>query len=115
MCLLRGDAVKWNCGAVTSLRSEGSGILVLLDLNKPRAGSEHCHALHNLCQVSENTEKSAFPSLGVPTFFLLWVFCFVLWGLFGGGWSWVVWGVFLRASVFCQNFGTSCPVTHKHA
>lgn len=82
MCLLRGDAVKWNCGVVTSLRSEGSGILVLLDLNRLIVGSECCHGLYNLCHVSENTEQSAFPSLGVPTVFLLW-FCFVLFS--GGG------------------------------
>lgn len=76
MYLLRGDAVKWNCGAVTNLRGEGGGSLVLLDLNKLRAGSECCCALYNFCHVSENTEQSAFPSLGVPAFFLSFVIFF---------------------------------------
>lgn len=90
LCLLRGDPVKWNCGAVTSLGGEGSRRIVLLDLNQLRFVSECCRGLYALHHVSENGEQSAFPSLGVSFFF---------------------W----RTSVFCQNFGTSCSVAHKHA
>lgn len=76
-CIYSGvNAVKWNCGAGSSLRGEGCGSLVLLDLNTVRVGSDCCCALYNFCHVSENTEQSAFPSLEVPTFFLLWFFFF---------------------------------------
>lgn len=58
--LHRYHVAMWNCRAVTGLRGEGRGSLVLLHWNRWRPGFECCRGLYNLYHVLENTEQKLF-------------------------------------------------------